>query len=189
VAGAVVLFTYYNPILRMGEELFAEAAARAGIDGVLVTDLPLEEGGDLRARLIARGIDPILLVAPTTGPARLAATSREARGFVYYISRTGVTGARAELSETLGREVTGMRSAVSLPIAVGFGISKPEQVSAVAAFADGVVIGSALVAVVEQAVREGAAMEAPDRLERTARDLFGPCASSSEGQDIDLLEP
>ena len=108
---AMVLFSYYNPILRMGEEAFAEAARSAGVDGVLVTDLPLEEAGGLRARLIARGIDPILLVAPTTGAARLALAAREARGFIYYICRLGVTGARSDLPEGLEGEVAAVRSA------------------------------------------------------------------------------
>ena len=182
---ALVLFTYYNPILRMGEESFVEAAARAGLDGVLVTDLPLEEGGPLRRRLCARGIDPILLVAPTTDPTRLAESDREGRGFLYYISRTGVTGARDRLPESLAAELAAVRGAVRLPVAVGFGISSAEQVRAAGKMADGVVVGSALTMVIEQAAREAgwtsgaprAPEDLPERLERAARDLFSGAAS------------
>ncbi|HET6373580.1 MAG TPA: tryptophan synthase subunit alpha [Candidatus Polarisedimenticolia bacterium] len=152
VAAALVLFTYYNPILRMGEETFVKAARDAGLDGVLVTDLPLEEGGPLRTLLIANGIDPILLVAPTTAPERIAATAMQGRGFIYYVSRTGVTGQRESLPRELAGEVTRLRKLTSLPVAVGFGISRPEHVRAVGNVADAVVVGSALVAVVESAL-------------------------------------
>jgi tryptophan synthase alpha chain len=182
VRAALVLFTYYNPILSMGEERFADRAAAAGIDGVLVTDLPLEEGATLRSLLMARGIDPILLVAPTSGKDRIQHAAREARGFIYYICRTGVTGARETLPEGLGAQIAAVRAASSLPVAVGFGISSPEQVRSVAAVADGVVVGSALVAVVEESVAgpgggagagSGIPPDLPLRLERAAARLFG----------------
>jgi len=180
IAAAIVLFTYYNPILRMGEERFVEAAGKAGVDGVLVTDLPLEEGADLRSKLMSRGIDPILLIAPTTDPARVTESGREGRGFLYYISRTGVTGARRDLPEGLAADVAAMRRAVPLPVAVGFGVSSAEQVRAVASFADGVVVGSALVDVIERAcARAGWSArtplvpgDLPEVLEQAARDLF-----------------
>jgi tryptophan synthase alpha chain len=181
VGAPLVLFTYYNPILRMGEELFAGRAAVAGIDGVLVVDLPPEEGAGLRALLIARGIDPILLVAPTSGKDRIQHAAREARGFIYYVCRTGVTGARESLPEGLDEAIAAMREASSLPVAVGFGISSPEQVRSVGAVADGVVVGSALVAAVEEAVEgagggagahSGIPPDLPLRLERAAARLF-----------------
>jgi tryptophan synthase alpha chain len=157
VAAALILFTYYNPILRMGEERFAQRAVAAGVDGVLVTDLPLEEGSSLRRLLIDRGVDPILLVAPTSGKERIARAAAEARGFIYYVSRTGVTGEQARLPAGLAQEVQAVRGATDLPIAVGFGISTPDQVRGVAALADGVVVGSALVRAVEKAREEGGA--------------------------------
>ena len=175
VATALVLFTYYNPILRMGEKAFAERAAAAGVDGVLVTDLPLEEGGSLRSLLSARKVDPILLVAPTSGRDRLAMAAREARGFIYYVSRTGVTGARETLPEGIAGEVTEVRKVAGLPVVVGFGISRPEQVRAVGKVADGVVVGSALVAVIESALDEQrrAPADLPQQLERAAKHLLG----------------
>ncbi len=169
---ALVLFTYCNPVLRMGVDRFARLAREAGIDGVLVTDLPLEEGGDLRAELIVAGIDPILLAAPTSGPERVAAAGREGRGFIYYISRTGVTGARGTLPEGLAEEIREVRRAVPLPVAVGFGISTAEQVLMVSQAADGVVVGSALVAVIDSALESGVEPRAiPALVEDRARGL------------------
>ncbi len=148
----LALFTYYNPVHRMGEKAFAARAASAGIDGVLVTDLPLEEGGALRALLTDRKIDPILLVAPTSGPERVRAIVREARGFVYCIARTGVTGQREALAGGLEEEVARVRRAGSLPVAVGFGLSTPDQIREAGSWADGVVVGSALVSALEGAL-------------------------------------
>ncbi|MFQ5701960.1 MAG: tryptophan synthase subunit alpha [Acidobacteriota bacterium] len=174
---ALVIFSYYNPILKMGEEVFVRKADEAGIDGVLVTDLPLEEGAGLRRLLIRRGIDPILLVAPTSGAARIETAAREARGFIYYISRTGVTGAREALPEGLTGEVAAVRAAASLPVAVGFGISSPEQVREVGRVADGVVVGSALVEVVEKGIEAGMGDKAfenlPGLMQQAAARLFG----------------
>ena len=169
----LVLFTYVNPILRMGEEAFAERVAGAGVDGVLVTDLPLEEGEGLRALLMDRGVDPILLVAPTSGSARIAAAARAARGFIYCIARMGVTGAREDLPEGLAGEVASIREATSLPVAVGFGISTPHQVKAAGAIAQGVVVGSALVAFIEAAVARGEMGSVVARVEKEASRIFG----------------
>ncbi len=171
----LVLFTYYNPVLRMGEEGFADRAAAAGIDGVLVTDLPLEEGRSLRSLLGERGIDPILLVAPTSGEDRLARAVGEARGFIYYIARTGVTGARPTLPEGLAEQVAGVRRVAGLPVAVGFGISRADQVRSIGEVADGVVVGSALIDAIERALDGSgrAPADLPARLERAASDLFG----------------
>jgi tryptophan synthase alpha chain len=149
-AAPIVLFTYYNPIHRMGLETFAGAAAASGVAGVLVTDLPPEEAGDLQAALRPWGIDLIFLLSPTSSRQRVERVCREASGFVYFISRTGVTGAREDLPAALDAQVRAARDASSLPVAVGFGISRAEQAKTVAGFADGVVVGSALVRLIEE---------------------------------------
>jgi tryptophan synthase alpha chain len=149
-APPLVLFTYYNPIHRMGIAAFAEAARAAGVDGVLVTDLPPEEAGDLREALEGSGADLIFLLSPTSSRERIEMVARTGQGFVYFISRTGVTGVRDDLPEDLSAQVGRARSICPLPVAVGFGISRPEQVRKVASFADGVVIGSAVVRLIEE---------------------------------------
>ncbi len=149
-APPIILFTYYNPIHRMGLEPFAGAAAASGVDGVLVTDLPPEEAVDLKTALRPKGIDVIFLLSPTSSKQRVERVCREASGFIYFISRTGVTGAREDLPPGLDAQVRAARDASSLPIAVGFGISRPEQARAIAVFADGVVVGSALVRLIEE---------------------------------------
>jgi tryptophan synthase alpha chain len=142
----LVLFSYFNPILRYGIDRFAEHAAASGVDGVLVVDLPPEEAaGEYLDALRAREIDRIFLLAPTSTAVRRRAVRRAGSGFVYYVSRTGVTGERDALPRELTREVDAVRRAVDLPVAVGFGISTPEQAASVARIADGVVVGSALV--------------------------------------------
>lgn len=142
----VVLFSYYNPISAYGLERFAEHAAECGVDGVLAVDLPPEEAaGPYLDTLAAHAIDPIFLVAPTSTKERMKQVGRVGSGFVYYVSRAGVTGARETLRRDLKKEVKALRRQVKLPIAVGFGISTPEQVREVAKVADGVVVGSALV--------------------------------------------
>lgn len=153
LAVPVVLFTYFNPILRRGVERFAEQAASSGVDGVLCVDLPPEEGEkELAPALREREIDPVYLLAPTSTRERIRRVSEASRGFVYYVSRTGVTGAREELPERLLKEARKLRRKVDLPLAVGFGISTPRQVAEVARVADGVVVGSALVRLVEENV-------------------------------------
>lgn len=156
----LVLFSYYNPILRMGVKRFAEEAASAGADGAVVTDLPPEEAGDLRSCMDARGLALAPLVAPTSGEQRVRSILPLARGFVYYVSRTGVTGARRELDPSLRSDLERLRSASPAPIAVGFGISLPEHLTALAGAADGVVVGSALVERIEAAGEARASEEA-----------------------------
>ena len=146
----VVLFSYLNPILRYGVDAFLEDAADAGAQGLLLTDLPTGADPEMEARVTGSRLDLIRLVAPTTPLHRIAGVASGGRGFLYYISRTGVTGARAELSTTLADEVRAVRDAVELPVAVGFGISTPEQARMVAGVADGVVVGSALVEALDQ---------------------------------------
>jgi len=153
---AVVLFGYVNPILAMGEEAFTQRAKEAGADGVLLTDLPFEEAKPFARRLRRVGLDFVSLVAPTSPDERLRKAGALSRGFLYLVSRTGVTGARAELSEELPVLVGRVKAQTPhLPLAVGFGISTPEQARSVALLADGVVVGSAVVSSSEDAVREG----------------------------------
>ncbi len=144
-ATPVVLFTYLNPVLRFGVDRFIAAAVDAGASGLLLTDLPTGADPALESAVIESPLDLIRLIAPTTPIERVPDVARGGSGFLYYISRTGVTGARAELSESLTSEIEVVRSMVDLPVAVGFGISTPEQAAVVGRVADGVVVGSALV--------------------------------------------
>ncbi|MEX0601610.1 MAG: tryptophan synthase subunit alpha [Rhodothermales bacterium] len=141
----VVVFSYLNPILDHGVDAFLEDAARAGADGLLLTDLPLDADPELEARLEASPLDLVRLIAPTTTPERARAIAARSQGFVYYISRTGVTGVRQDVAAGLADEVAALRRAAALPVAVGFGISTPAQAAQVAAAASGVVVGSAVV--------------------------------------------
>lgn len=141
----IVLFSYLNPVLHMGIDRFVERAAEAGVAGILITDLPVGTDREMERRLAGAEPDLVRLVAPTTPEERLAAIAGTASGFLYYISRTGVTGERAELAEGLEEAVRELRRRVDLPVAVGFGVSRPEHARAVARAADGVVVGSALI--------------------------------------------
>jgi tryptophan synthase alpha chain len=156
----LVLFSYYNPVLQMGIDRFARRAAEAGADGVLITDLTPEEAGDYRRILHTHGLDTIFLAAPTSTDERLALIAEVSSGFLYVISRTGVTGARESLPDDLPALVRRVRRASGLPIAVGFGISLPGQVSVLGGLADAAVVGSALVQEIEQASSVDAAREA-----------------------------
>ncbi|MFQ5679186.1 MAG: tryptophan synthase subunit alpha [Gemmatimonadota bacterium] len=146
----IVLFSYLNPILRMGVEVFLERAEEAGAAGLLLTDLPVGTHAELEERLGASRLDWVPLVAPTTTPKRVERIVGRASGFLYFISRLGVTGARDRLDEGLRGRVEELRSRVRLPVAVGFGISRADQARAVAEVADGVVVGSALIARLEE---------------------------------------
>ena len=141
----IVLMGYFNPIFAYGAEAFAADAAAAGVDGLLVVDLPPEEAAELQGATDRCGLDLIFLLTPTSDPSRVEAVSRLGRGFIYYVSVAGVTGARAEVADTLAARVTSVRQELSLPLVVGFGISDPDQAAQVARVADGVVVGSALV--------------------------------------------
>jgi tryptophan synthase alpha chain len=166
---AVVLFTYLNPVVHYGVERFCRNARDAGADALLLTDLPAGADPELEGTVQASGLELIRLLAPTTPPERIPEVARGGSGFLYYISRTGVTGASSRLRGELGEEVRRIREATRLPVAVGFGISTPEQAAAVAGIADGVVVGSALVRTLEgEGVEAGAAFirslrEAMDR--------------------------
>jgi tryptophan synthase alpha chain len=156
----LVLFSYYNPVLQMGIERFSRCAADAGADGVLVTDLTPEEAGDYHSIVHAQGLDTIFLAAPTSTDKRLVRIAEVSSGFLYVISRTGVTGARESLPEDLPALIRRVRRASQLPVAVGFGISLPGQVSILGGLADAAVVGSALVQEIEQAPSVEAAREA-----------------------------
>jgi len=147
----LVLFSYYNPILQMGLEKFASAASSAGADGVLATDLTPEESEDYRRILAAHRLDTIFLGAPTSTDERLAKIAACSAGFLYLISRTGVTGAKDALPDDLPALLRRARSVTQLPIAVGFGISLPGHVSVLGGLADAAVVGSALVSEIERA--------------------------------------
>lgn len=153
----VVLFTYLNPVLRYGLERFLKDAEAAGADGLLLTDLPAGADAGIEGVVAGSGLDLIRLIAPTTAPERAREIGARARGFVYYISRTGVTGARESLRAELAAEVQALHALVPVPIAVGFGIAKPEQAALVADVADGVVVGSALIDHLEAEGERGAA--------------------------------
>jgi tryptophan synthase alpha chain len=146
----LIVFTYLNPILRMGLGKFCEVARHAGVDGVLVTDLPVEEAGEYLRTVRANDLAPVFLAAPTSPDERLQRIAEASRGFVYAVSRTGVTGARQQLAEDARKLVRRLRRVTKLPIALGFGISTAEQFAEVGEFADAVVVGSAIVETIER---------------------------------------
>lgn len=150
IAAPIVLFTYANPVLRMGEAAFVTEAADAGVDGVLVLDLPVEEAGPFRGRLVDADLDPIFLLSPTTSDDRIRASSSLGRGFLYVISRLGVTGARDNVATDAEALVCRIRTHSHLPLALGFGISRPEHVAEVGRWADAAVVGSALVNIIAE---------------------------------------
>lgn len=154
----LVLFSYFNPVLQMGLEKFADAAKTAGADGVLITDLTVEEAGEYRTVMSARGLDTIFLAAPTSPDERLARIANASSGFLYLISRTGVTGPKDQLADELPALARRVRMVTQLPIAIGFGISQPGHVALLGGLADAAVVGSALVEEIERAGSvEGAA--------------------------------
>ena len=162
----IVIFSYANPILRLGTERFADRARDAGVDGVLVLDLPIEEADQFRALLAARGVDTILLLSPTTSDDRLRRAASLGSGFLYAISRLGVTGARDTIADGAEEMVRRIRAVSALPIALGFGISKPEHVRQVGRWADAAVVGSALVSVIAD---RGASPDLNARVEEYVR--------------------
>lgn len=164
----IVLFGYANPFLRLGAAAFAERAARGGADGVLITDLPPEEAAPVSGPCAERGLATIFLAAPTSTPERLATIARASTGFVYAVSRTGVTGARASLAAGVTALVARIREATDLPVAVGFGVSTPEHVAELRGAADAFVVGSAIVSLVET---HGAGEDGAARVEALGRAL------------------
>jgi tryptophan synthase alpha chain len=158
----IILFSYYNPLLQFGLKRLAREAKAAGIDGVLVTDLSPEESGEFESELRANDLDMIFLIAPTSTDERLKLVAQHARGFIYAVSRAGVTGVRTSVSAEAEKLVNRMRRFSSLPIAVGFGISNRDQVKDVQRYADAVVIGSAIVSEIERL--EGATPDLAGRI-------------------------
>ncbi len=153
----LLLMSYLNPLLAMGPETFAHAAKAAGVDGVVIPDLPPEEAGSLRTALAGAGLDLVYLAAPTSTPARLKAIAKAATGFIYVVSVAGVTGERQGFDARLGHTVAELRKHAKVPLAVGFGISSPETAAEAARLADGVVVASTVLK---------AALDAPDEAER-----------------------
>ena len=166
LSAPIVIFSYANPILRLGAELFADRARDAGVDGVLVLDLPIEEADESRTMLAKRGIDTILLLSPTTTDDRLRRAAELGSGFLYAISRLGVTGARDAVAAGAQEMVGRIRKVSDLPVALGFGISKPAHVREVGQWADAAVVGSALVDVI---AREGTSRDLNTRVEEYVR--------------------
>ena len=177
LAAPVVLFTYVNPVVRMGVRRFALDAAAAGADGVLALDLPVEEADDLRAALDDAGLDMIFLVSPTSTDERIRRAGALGRGFLYAVSRLGVTGARAQLADGARAVVDRVRAATALPVAVGFGVSRPEHVREIGEFAEAAVVGSALVSVIEASAGQS---DLPGRVAERVRWLKGRSEPSSE---------
>jgi tryptophan synthase alpha chain len=172
----VVLFGYYNPIFRYGPERFARDAAQAGVDGVLVVDLPPEEAGELRRHTDEAGVEIIHLLAPTSDAGRMRKVLSRAKGFVYYVSITGVTGVRAASPADVRPMVERVRRHTKLPVGVGFGISTPEQAGEVARFADAVVVGTAIMRIVEEHA------SAADLVQRVAEFIGGLKAAVRNGR-------
>ncbi len=169
---AIVLFTYANPVMRLGIDRFATDASAAGVDGVLFTDVPVEELDRFRPALKGAAIDPILLVTPTSDKGRVRSAGRMGSGFLYLVSRTGVTGAQRQLDPGLEQLVHRVRKTSRLPVAVGFGISDADQVHQVATWADGVVVGSAIV---NQVAAIGDSDDLAPAIEDFVRPLVAAC--------------
>lgn len=170
ITAPIVLFSYLNPVLRMGAERFVERAAAAGVDGVLLLDAPVEEMQDLRTRLRAHAIDPIFLVSPSTIARRLERIARAASGFIYAVSRAGVTGVRADIPADAHDLVARIRAVSDLPVALGFGIATPGHVREVGRWADAAVVGSALVERIAAAGASSALLPAVGQFVRSLRD-------------------
>jgi tryptophan synthase alpha chain len=165
---AIALMGYVNPVLAYGEERFLDACAAAGVDALILPDLPPEEASSFRVAAAERGVKLVFLLAPTSTPARVAAACDAATGFVYFVSVTGVTGARASLPADLGAKVAAVRKRSPVPVVVGFGVGTPAQARSVGKLADGVVVGSAIV----QRIAEGGSRKArADRVRRFVASL------------------
>ena len=175
-AVGLIVFTYLNPILRFGMERFAAECRKTGLDGALVTDLTVEESDEYRSIMRKQQLATVFLAAPTSPDARLEKIAEASSGFIYAVSRTGVTGARKDLAQDAADLVKRIRRFSKLPIALGFGISSPEQFAEAGKFADAAVVGSAIVAVIEQA----SASEAPRQVGEFVRQLRAACSPSTE---------
>ena len=160
----IVIMTYYNIIFKYGERPFLQDAAKNGIDGIIIPDLPPEEGEYITEAAQKHNIDLIFLLSPTSNDKRISLISKKSRGFIYYVSLTGVTGVRTKLSDSIAPMIQKIRAETGKPIAVGFGISNTEQASKVSTYADGVVIGSAIVKAIEESSSAGEIITAVKKL-------------------------
>jgi tryptophan synthase alpha chain len=176
----LILFGYYNPILHYGLRKFTDDAAAAGADGVLVLDLIVEEASEYLAEMTRVGLAPVFLAAPTSPDERLEAIASHSKGFIYAISRTGITGTQQSLTADAAALVARIRRWTTLPVAVGFGISNAEHVAQVAEFADAAVIGSKIVELIERATIEGGPETAPGAVARFIKGLHLPGAGPME---------
>lgn len=176
-AAGLVIFSYFNPILRYGLTKFADDAKAAGVDGVLATDMIVEEAGEYLAEMDRVGLAPIFLAAPTSPDARLEAIAKHSKGFIYAISRTGITGKQQNMTTDAAALVARVRRWSRLPVAVGFGISNAEHVAQVAEFADAAVIGSAIVELIERVSATDGPEAAPDAVARFIKGLRLPHAA------------
>lgn len=174
----IVLFSYYNPILRMGMDVFCAQAKSAKLDGVLVVDLPLEEAIEWKEKVNAAGVDTIFLATPTTTDARLQQIGQFSTGFVYYVSRLGVTGVRKDLPRDLKERMAKVRALVEKPVVVGFGISTADQAKLIGKCAEGVVIGSAFVEKIEKLSPSKARIDIKKLAESVVKVLHSPRRSS-----------
>ncbi len=170
----LLLMGYANPYYALGADGCAAACARAGVDGLLCPDLPPEEGADLYGALAKHGVDGVLLAAPTTTPARMRMLVHNTRGFLYYVSLTGVTAARSELAAGIEQAVAAIRKLSDIPVCVGFGISRPEHAREVGRYADGIAVGSALVNLIESAPSKSAAAESVAKFAREMKAALRP---------------
>jgi len=179
----LILFTYYNPIFRYGGERFARDARQAGVDGVLCVDLPPEEANELKRETDRQDLDLVFLLAPTSSLSRVRTVLTRARGFVYYVAVTGVTGARTTLPPDLGEMVRRIRAISPVPVGVGFGISSSEQAAQVASLADGVIVGSALSQIIETYNGQ------PDLIERVGAFVGGLKSAILRERNLQGAEP
>jgi tryptophan synthase alpha chain len=173
----LLLFTYYNPVLAYGEEKLAKDAKEAGIDGILCVDLPPEEGEALIGAFREAGLDTVFLLAPTSTPDRIDLVTKHSTGFIYYVSRTGTTGMQDHIEASVKDMVATIKSKTDIPVAIGFGISNPDQAAEVAGYGDGVVVGSAIVR------RIGELGDAPDMVQKVAA-FVRTLASGAKGGPV-----
>jgi tryptophan synthase alpha chain len=174
----LLLFTYYNPVLAYGVEAFAKDCEAAGVDGVLCVDLPPEEDSEYKRCLDAAGIATIFLIAPTSTPDRVELLAKSSTGFIYYVSRTGVTGVRSSMETSVKGMVDAIKRHTKTPVAVGFGISKPEHAVEVAGYADGVIVGSAIVRMI------GELGDAPDMPQKVGAFVKSLADATKSGKAI-----
>lgn len=174
VEAPLLLMGYANPFYALGADGCAAACAAAGVDGILCPDLPPEEGADLYGALAKRDVDGVLLAAPTTTPARMRMLVHNTRGFLYYVSLTGVTAARSELAAGIEQSVASIRALSDVPVCVGFGVSRPEHAREIGRYADGVAVGSAIVNLIEAAPTRSLAVDAVAKFAREMKAALRP---------------